>query len=83
MTSNVILVTGGGGVGKTTLSAAIGLTAAERGLRTLVLTVDPARRLADALGGAGLGAEPRPHEVVPGLWAALPDAASPERSRAP
>lgn len=74
MTSNVILVTGGGGVGKTTLSAAIGLTAAERGLRTLVLTVDPARRLADALGGAGLGAEPRPNEVVPGLWAAMLDA---------
>jgi anion-transporting ArsA/GET3 family ATPase len=46
----VIVVVGAGGVGKTTLSAAIGVAAARLGRRTLVLTVDPARRLASALG---------------------------------
>lgn len=46
----IIIVTGAGGVGKTTLSAGIAVTLAERGARTLVITVDPARRLADALG---------------------------------
>ena len=46
----VIVCVGAGGVGKTTLSAAIGVAAAQAGRRTLVLTVDPARRLANALG---------------------------------
>lgn len=46
----VLLVVGAGGVGKTTLSAALGVAAAQRGRRVLVLTVDPARRLANALG---------------------------------
>ncbi|MEY3014172.1 MAG: anion-transporting ATPase [Pseudomonadota bacterium] len=46
----VIVVVGAGGVGKTTLSAALGVAAARRGRRALVLTVDPARRLANALG---------------------------------
>ena len=47
---------GPGGVGKTTISAAVAATAAARlGGRVLVVTVDPARRLADALGIAGLG----------------------------
>ncbi len=46
----LIVLTGAGGVGKTTLSAAVGLAAARRGRRALVLTVDPARRLAQALG---------------------------------
>ena len=51
----MVLVCGSGGVGKTTTSAALGVQAAmELGGRVLVLTVDPARRLADALGlGAG------------------------------
>lgn len=49
-TKRVIVVVGAGGVGKTTLSAAIGVAAARQGRRTLVLTVDPARRLASALG---------------------------------
>ena len=46
---------GSGGVGKTTTAAALGLAAARRGLRTLVLTIDPARRLANALGLESLG----------------------------
>lgn len=46
----VVLCVGAGGVGKTTLSAALGLAAAMLGRRALVLTVDPARRLASALG---------------------------------
>jgi anion-transporting ArsA/GET3 family ATPase len=46
----VILCVGVGGVGKTTTAAAIGLAAAARGKRTLCLTVDPARRLAESLG---------------------------------
>ena len=46
----VIVCAGGGGVGKTTTSAAIALALARAGRRTLLVTVDPARRLADALG---------------------------------
>ncbi len=46
----VLVCVGAGGVGKTTVSAALGVAAAQQGLRTLVLTVDPARRLANALG---------------------------------
>ena len=46
----VIVCCGSGGVGKTTLSAAIGLYGALSGKKTIVLTIDPARRLADALG---------------------------------
>ena len=49
MTSTII-VTGAGGVGKTTLSAALGAAISQRGRSTLVLTIDPAKRLADALG---------------------------------
>jgi len=46
----LIVCVGTGGVGKTTVAAAIGLEAARRGRRTLVITIDPARRLANALG---------------------------------
>lgn len=46
----IIVVCGSGGVGKTTLSAAIGVHGAMAGLKTIVLTIDPARRLADSLG---------------------------------
>ena len=59
--SDTVLITGAGGVGKTTIAAAIGVRAARRGLRTLVVTVDPARRLATALGVEELGNEPQPH----------------------
>ena len=48
--SRLVMVCGGGGVGKTTTSAAIGLCLAQKGKRVLVITVDPAKRLADALG---------------------------------
>ncbi|MGE0789984.1 MAG: ArsA family ATPase [Sandaracinaceae bacterium] len=47
---SVVVCAGGGGVGKTTTSAALGLALARRGRRTLVVTVDPARRLAAAMG---------------------------------
>lgn len=50
MTSRLTVVVGGGGVGKTTSSAALCLSAARAGKKSLVVTVDPARRLADALG---------------------------------
>ncbi|MBF7731540.1 ArsA family ATPase [Pseudomonas sp. N040] len=46
----VIVCTGSGGVGKTTTSAALGIAAAKLGKRVLVLTIDPARRLATSLG---------------------------------
>jgi len=52
----IVVACGPGGVGKTTISASLAATAAARlGGRVLVLTVDPARRLADALGVGGLG----------------------------
>jgi anion-transporting ArsA/GET3 family ATPase len=47
---HVILCVGSGGVGKTTVAAALGLAAAQRGKRVLCLTIDPARRLANSLG---------------------------------
>ena len=54
----VLVTVGTGGVGKTTIAAALGLAAAQRGKRALVLTIDPARRLADALGVGDLGHDP-------------------------
>ena len=74
--TRTILVTGAGGVGKTTVSAAIAVYAARRGIRTLVVTVDPARRLASALGLEDLGEDPQPHSDEPNLWAAMLDSAA-------
>jgi anion-transporting ArsA/GET3 family ATPase len=55
----VVVCAGSGGVGKTTISAALGLAmVAEQDRRVLVLTVDPARRLATALGLESVGTEP-------------------------
>ena len=54
----VLVCVGAGGVGKTTLSAALGLQAAAMGRSTLVCTIDPARRLAGALGMRWLGNAP-------------------------
>jgi anion-transporting ArsA/GET3 family ATPase len=73
--TQAIVVTGAGGVGKTTVSAALGVSAARAGHRTLVLTVDPARRLASALG-VDLTNEPIPHPEEQGLWAAMLDASA-------
>jgi anion-transporting ArsA/GET3 family ATPase len=56
--SHVLVTTGAGGVGKTTTAAALGLAAAQHGRRALVLTIDPARRLAQAMGLEELGDEP-------------------------
>src|SRR3954464_363743 len=58
----VLLFTGKGGVGKTTTSAATAVHAARRGLKTLVLSTDPAHSLADAFG-VELGHEPTEIEV--------------------
>jgi anion-transporting ArsA/GET3 family ATPase len=71
--TRTLLITGAGGVGKTTVAAALGVRAARSGLRTLVVTVDPARRLATALGVEDLGNEPQPHAEEPNLWAAMLD----------
>lgn len=58
--AHVLVTTGAGGVGKTTVAAAIGLAAARAGRRTLVLTIDPARRLAQAMGLESLDDTPAP-----------------------
>ena len=58
--TRIIVCCGSGGVGKTTLAAAIGLRAAERGRHVVVLTVDPARRLAQSMGLNSLDNTPRP-----------------------
>ena len=55
----VLVTVGTGGVGKTTVAAALGLAAARAGKSVLVMTIDPARRLADALGTGPLSHEPR------------------------
>jgi anion-transporting ArsA/GET3 family ATPase len=55
----VVICVGSGGVGKTTTAAAIAMGMAARGARVAVVTIDPARRLADALGLEALGDEPR------------------------
>lgn len=60
----IVLVTGKGGVGKTTVAAATALAAADRGHRTLVSSTDPAHSLADAFG-VSLGDEPT--EIAPRL----------------
>ncbi|MDX1468468.1 MAG: ArsA-related P-loop ATPase [Acidimicrobiia bacterium] len=74
--TRTVLIAGAGGVGKTTVAAAAAVSAARAGLRTLVVTVDPARRLASALGLGNLGDEPQPHEDEPLLWAAMLDASA-------
>src|SRR5512143_442165 len=58
----LIVCVGCGGVGKTTTAAALALAGAQHGRRSAVITVDPARRLKDALGLEGLSVEP--HRVT-------------------
>jgi anion-transporting ArsA/GET3 family ATPase len=62
--TDIIVCCGSGGVGKTTTSAALALRAAEHGRRVVVLTIDPARRLAQSMGIEKLDNVPRP---VPGV----------------
>jgi anion-transporting ArsA/GET3 family ATPase len=62
----IIVCCGAGGVGKTTTSAALALRAAERGRKVVVLTIDPARRLAQSMGIEALDNTPRPVGGVQG-----------------
>jgi len=62
---NVVLCMGPGGVGKTTVAAALGLHAAATGRRVIVVTIDPSRRLAQALGFSN-AADPGAIVTVPG-----------------
>lgn len=70
-TAAVVVCCGSGGVGKTTTAAALALRAAERGRRTVVLTIDPARRLAQAMGLTELDNTPRPVAGVDGALDAM------------
>jgi anion-transporting ArsA/GET3 family ATPase len=63
---HVIVCCGSGGVGKTTTAAALGVRAAEHGRRTAVLTIDPARRLAQSMGLSELDNSPRAVEGIDG-----------------
>jgi anion-transporting ArsA/GET3 family ATPase len=81
---SVVVCVGAGGVGKTTTAAALALQAARRGRRTCVVTIDPARRLSDAMGLDGDDAidnEPRRVDIdidINGsgeLWAVMLDTA--------
>jgi anion-transporting ArsA/GET3 family ATPase len=63
--ASVIVTAGTGGVGKTTVAAAIGIAQAQAGRRCVVVTIDPARRLAGALGLESLGNEPVPVDLGP------------------
>ncbi|GGK90674.1 ArsA family ATPase [Streptomyces flaveus] len=57
--TRIVVCCGAGGVGKTTTAAALGLRAAERGRKVVVLTIDPARRLAQSMGIDALDNTPR------------------------
>ena len=59
----VLVCVGAGGVGKTTTSAALALGLALRGQKVAVVTIDPAKRLAAALGLEELSGEPTPHRA--------------------
>ena len=60
----IIVCCGSGGVGKTTTSAALALRAAEQGRKVVVLTIDPARRLAQSMGIEALDNSPRPVQGI-------------------
>ena len=55
----IVICAGSGGVGKTTTSAALAMGLAAEGRKVAVVTIDPAKRLADSLGLEELGNEPR------------------------
>ncbi len=71
----IMICSGSGGVGKTTTAAVLAMEAAEAGRRAVVVTIDPAKRLADALGLDGIGNLPsRIEGPWPGeLWAVMLD----------
>ena len=73
----VVVCVGAGGVGKTTVAAAVALHAAMAGKRAIVLTIDPARRLANALGLSELGNQATRVQLPEGskgnLWAMMLD----------
>jgi len=74
----VIVCVGAGGVGKTTTAAALALEAAQRGRRVCVVTIDPARRLSDAMGfdpDRAIGNEPQQIDIKAKgeLWAVMLD----------
>ena len=77
MTARTLLFTGKGGVGKTTVAASTALRCADGGLRTVVISTDPAHSLADAFDRP-LGDDLRP--IVPRLWGQQLDA---QQLRAP
>ncbi len=62
-TRRILVVCGAGGVGKTTMAAALALHAAREGRRVLACTIDPSRRLATSLGLAQLSGKPRAIEI--------------------
>ena len=68
--TRILLYTGKGGVGKTSIAAATALLSARRGYRTMVLSTDIAHSLADAFD-LPLGPEPTP--IAPNLWGQEPD----------
>jgi anion-transporting ArsA/GET3 family ATPase len=76
----LIICVGSGGVGKTTTAAAIGLHAARQGKKVMVLTIDPARRLANSLGLSQFGNEETQIDLNQGgtgeLWAMMLDTRS-------
>ena len=63
--SRIVICSGAGGVGKTTVAAAIALGLAAAGRRVALVTIDPARRLAEALGLDDLGNDPQPVDLTP------------------
>ena len=72
--AQIIVCCGAGGVGKTTTAAALGLRAAERGRKVCVLTIDPARRLAQSMGLTELDNTPRSVKGVDGTSGGTLDA---------
>lgn len=75
-TSRIIVCCGSGGVGKTTTAAALALQAADNGRKVVLITIDPAKRLADALGLSGLTNDPAEIDITGDgqLWAMMLDA---------
>ena len=63
--TRLLVCCGAGGVGKTTTAASLAVRAAEHGRKTVVLTIDPARRLAQALGVQNLDNDPQPVDLGP------------------